>query len=345
LADSVDLTHAPVPTNDGERLLFRNIFPTLVSIDCEGTAHPELASAWYADVPGRRWIFTLADSSDAAGPRAADRIISDWQLRRSEVSALGVQSASVDSNGHLVVTMRDSLDSLPTLFADPVLSITREIPNRRPVNFIAKPHSDPRDLLDSGADLLVSRDPALVEYAGGKSGFTLFPLPWSRTYIMVQPAGSTSLPRTVAGDAVRADSRIAKPPFWWEQLAGACAGSTAASPSAVSNRVVYVRGDLIAQGLAERIVALTGSGETLRAAALEPLEFSQALESGGERAFIMAAPRQSLAGCRRFGGWPAGSRVEPLIDTRATAIVRRGSPGLRVDWDGTPRVLDKAGAR
>jgi hypothetical protein len=37
--------------------------------------------------------------------------------------------------------------------------------------------------------------------------------------------------------------------------------------------------------------------------------------------------------------------VEPLIDTRATAIVRRGSPGLRVDWDGTPRVLDKAEAR
>jgi hypothetical protein len=345
LADSVDLTHAPVPTNDAERLLFRNMFPMLVSLDCDGIVYPELASSWHADVAGRRWIFTLADSSDAAGARAADRIIGDWQLRGSEVSALGVQSASADSNGRLVVTMRDSLDSLPTLFADPALSITREVPNRRPVNSIAKLHSDPRDLLDSGADLLVSRDPALIEYAESKRDFTLFPLPWSRTYIMVQPAGSAPLPRTVARDAVRADARVAEPPFWWQQLAGACASSTAASPSAVSNRVVYVRGDLTAQGLAERIVALTGSGETLRTAALEPLEFSQALESGGERGFIVAAPRESQAGCRTFGGWPAGSRVEPLIDTRATAIVRRGSASLRVDWDGTPRVLDEAGAR
>ena len=321
------------------------MFSALVSLDCEGTAHPEIASAWHADLSGRRWIFTLADSSDARGPRAADRIIGDWQLRRSQVGALGVQSASADSNGHLVVTMRDSLDPLPTLFADPALSITRETPNRRPVNFIAKPHSDPRDLLDSGADLLVSRDPALIEYAANKSGFMLFPLPWSRTYIMVQPRGSAPLPRTVARDAVQADARIAEPPFWWEQLAGVCAGSTAVSSSAVSNRVVYVRGDLIAQGLAERIVALTESGETLRAAALEPPEFSQALGSGGERAFIVAAPRESLAGCRNFAGWPVGSRVEPLIDTRATAIVRRGSPSLQVDWDGTPRVLEKARAR
>lgn len=339
MTDSVDLTHAPVPTNDGERLLFRNMFPTLVSLDCEGTAHPELASAWHADESGRRWIFTLAGST------TANRIITDWQLRRSDVSALGVQSASVDFDGRLVVTKRDSLDSLPTLFADPALAITGEIRTGRPINFMAKPLSDPRDLLDSNADLLVSRDPALVEYAASKSGFTVFPLPWSRTYIMVQPPGSAPLPSTVARDAVRADARVAEPPFWWERAPAGCADSTAVPPSAVSNRVVYIRGDLIAQALAERILALTGSSDTLRTAGLERKEFSQTLRGGAERAFIVAAPREPLAGCRNFAGWPAGSRVEPLIDTRATAIVRRGSASLQMDWDGTPRVLDQTRAR
>jgi hypothetical protein len=34
----------------------------------------------------------------------------------------------------------------------------------------------------------------------------------------------------------------------------------------------------------------------------------------------------------------------PLIDTRASVILRRGSPDLTVDWDGTIRLVNPAGS-
>ena len=342
LTDSVDLAHAPIPSNDSEQLLFRQLFPRLVWVDCEGSVHPDLPFAWQADPARRTWAFTLADSSHPASlSDAAARIVSNWQLRQDEIRDLGVLSASVGADGRLMVSMRDPLDSVPRIFADPAFAITREIQDTGPLKFRAQPHSDPRDLLDGDADLLVTRDPALVEYAGSKSGFTASPLPWSRTYIMLEPAASAPLPRSVGGDAVRADARAAEPPFWWEVRPMVCDDSTALPSSAASTRVVYPRGDRIGQGLAERIVALTGSSAELRATALDPAEFDRALASGAERAYILAVPRQSIAPCRDSAGWPRGARLQALIDTRAYAIVRRGSASLRIEWDGTPKLMDE----
>ncbi len=105
-----------------------------------------------------------------------------------------------------------------------------------------------------------------------------------------------------------------------------------------ASRIVYSRGDAVARGLAERLVAVAGTGSSLRAAALEPAEFAAALRDRTERAYVLAAPRASLAPCHDASAWPAGTSVQPLIDTRASAIVRRGSPALTVDWDGTVRV-------
>jgi hypothetical protein len=47
-----------------------------------------------------------------------------------------------------------------------------------------------------------------------------------------------------------------------------------------------------------------------------------------------------LAPCRDSLDWPPGALVTPLIDVRARAIVRRGSPPLWVDWLGTVRIVD-----
>jgi hypothetical protein len=93
----------------------------------------------------------------------------------------------------------------------------------------------------------------------------------------------------------------------------------------------------VARGLAERIVALASG---LRTAALEPAEFAASVTNGLDRAYVMALPRQTLTPCRDSAGWPGGATIQPLIDTRAHAIVRRGSPPLTVDWDGTVRVLE-----
>jgi hypothetical protein len=214
------------------------------------------------------------------------------------------------------------------------------------VDFQFQPNADARDALDRGADLAVTRAPALVEYAKGLPEFVTFSLPWSRTYVLLQPAAAEPLVmagtgelRSVAQDAVRADARAAEPPFWWDEVA-ACPARVSPGSTPKSSRVVYTRGDEVARGLAERAVAVAGSGTGLRTEALEPAEFSALLRSGAERAYVVALPRQTLAPCREAVALPDGARIQPLIDTRAHAIVRKGTPPLTVEWDGTVRVVE-----
>src|SRR6185503_3455116 len=59
LTDPIDPRHAPIPTNDGERLVFRHLYETPLSFDCDGKATPELAEKWVKDDGGRRWTFRL----------------------------------------------------------------------------------------------------------------------------------------------------------------------------------------------------------------------------------------------------------------------------------------------
>ncbi len=261
----------------------------------------------------------------------------------------------------LIVTLSQPSDSALYLFADPALAVARApsglpantdllvVQSDRPppalIHFRIEPNSDPRDALDRGADLVVSRDPALVDYVAGRPEFAAFALPWSRTYVLLQPAtaapldlvGSMADRRSLARDAVNADARAAEPPFWWNEP-NTCPASGHSGSTPASSRVVYLRGDDVARGLAERIVALTGAGTGLRAAAVEPADLTTLLRNGSERAYVMALPRQSLAPCRESAALPGGARIQPLIDTRAHAIVRKGAPPLTVDWDGTVRV-------
>jgi hypothetical protein len=104
---------------------------------------------------------------------------------------------------------------------------------------------------------------------------------------------------------------------------------------------VYLQGDDVARALAERIVAVASADLNLRTAALEPSEFAASLTHGLDQAYIMALPRQTLSPCRDASPWPRGATVQPLIDTRAYAIVRKGTPPLTVDWDGTLRVVER----
>ncbi|HZA97433.1 MAG TPA: hypothetical protein VE399_01560, partial [Gemmatimonadales bacterium] len=209
------------------------------------------------------------------------------------------------------------------------------------------PLGDPRDALDRGADLIVTREPALLEYAAGRPEFTVHPLPWNRTYILVQPASAAPLTavateperQSLARDAVHAEARGAEPPFWW--IDSSCPALQTSAPPAptTTNRIVYVRGDEVARGLADRLVALAGSGEGLRAAGLDAAQLALALDEGSERAYVVSLPRHPLQPCRELAEFPAGARIRPLIDSRANAIVRKGAPPLTVDWDGTIRVV------
>jgi hypothetical protein len=361
VSDSIDFSHDPVPSNDSEQLLFPQYFETLVRLDCMGNPRPGLAKWWSADETGRVWTFVLPDGRFADGSlETAPRVVSNWREREATVRELGIESVAVLDSNRLVVTLSQRADSAPHLFANPALAVSRAPSRLAPdgdilvvqsdgpaptaIHFRVEPNSDLRDALDRGADLVVTRDPALVDYVAERAEFATFPLPWSRTYVMIQPAGVQLLDmvrvetqrRSLARDAVSADARAAEPPLWLNKLAS-CPASVASGPTATSSRIVYLRGDEVSRGLAERMVALAGSGTGLRAAALEPSEFARLLRTGSERAYVVALSSHALASCMS-ADWPDGARTQPLIETRAYAIVRRGAPSLTVDWDGTVRV-------
>jgi hypothetical protein len=351
LLDPVDRDHALAPANDSERLFYRMTLDTPLRLDCEGQARPGFAKSWDKDSTGQVWTLTLKDDArryDGSRMTAHDAAAA-WNERLPVEGAMALQSAVALDDRRISVALGRPQDSVPTLLADPAFSLAID-PTQRPsgVKFELEPSLDPRDALDRGAGLVVTRDPALVDYVAARPEFSAFPLPWSRTYVLVQPAAARPIDmvrgdaerRSLARDAVSADARAAEPPFWWNEVA-ACPSGLASGPIPGSSRVAYIRGDGVAQGLAERIVALAGSGTGLRAAALEPAEFARLLRTGADPAYVVALPRHTLAPCRDASLWPSGARLLPLIDTRAYAIVRKGAPPLTVDWDGTVRVVEQ----
>jgi hypothetical protein len=206
-------------------------------------------------------------------------------------------------------------------------------------------HGDLRDALDSGVDLLVTRDADLAEYASKKPDLQTFPLAWSRAYVLVQPPGADSLQgfeaadslrESLARDAVKAEARPAK------TAPSPCNSVAAPVRSDHLSRVVYQGNDVVARGLAERIVALNGNDPELRVEALPDSAFAASLRAGRERAYILALPLSLEGICSTGLPFPQQALVHPLIDTRARAIVRRGSPELTVEWDGTLRLAAPA---
>ena len=359
LTQPVELSHALKPTNDSERLVFRQMLETLVRVDCIGNVHPGLAESWQRDADGKGWTFTLRKGASFAGWPLTARHVSGMAVF-PEAKALGIDSAVYLDDRRVRIRLRNARDTLPRLFAEPALVVFTGLASdsgsikrfavsgadgRPTMDFQLVESGDPRDAIDRGIDLAVTRDPAIVEYVAGRPDLEAYPLPWSRTYILLEPSGpprltiaGDSVRRSLAQDAVRAEARAAEPPFWWDSLAACAAVPEGEGQPLTTSRIVYPRDDEVARGLADRLVALAGTGSSLRTAALDPPELAAALRDQTERAFVIAVPRESLAPCRDASDWPPGTSIQPLIDTRARAIVRRGSPPLTVDWDGTVRV-------
>jgi hypothetical protein len=356
LVDSVDPHRLTSPSNDSEWLLYGLTFDTPIRLDCRRRAGPGLAAAWSKDSSGRVWTLTLSD--DARGfdgsPLSAPEILRIWADRQTIEQSFVIQSARALDERRISIVLERPQDSVPQLLADPAFSVAidpAQCPAGLKIDLL--PQRDPRDALDAGADLLVSRDPALVEYASTRPGLVGLPLPWTRTYVLLEPAGAPEdlvrltspapTRQSMARDAVHADARAAEPPFWWNEPAS-CPAGREQSPVRRSSRVVYLGSDPVAGGLADRVVALAGPGAGLRTAALDADELTATLRSGAERAYILALPRNSLVPCRNAEDWPPGASIVPLVDTRATAIVRRGAPPLQVEWSGSLRVDQTSGS-
>jgi len=195
---------------------------------------------------------------------------------------------------------------------------------------------DARDLLDAGVDLLVTRDRALRDYAATLQNRAVVALPWDRTYVFVTAeGGGTRFDEGGLEQAVRADARRAEGRAWWGDLraCGIAAGPPSTPAATAQRRILYSRADPTARELAGRLAALTHAVAAGRA----PDDFAAALTAGKEWGYVLALPRVPADPCRAANDflpvWPA--TITGLVDTRPTAIVRRGVARWTVDLDGT----------
>lgn len=63
LLDSVRPRLAPVPRNRAERVVFAQLYETLVRVGCDGTPAPGLAAHWSCGADSTIWIFTLREEA------------------------------------------------------------------------------------------------------------------------------------------------------------------------------------------------------------------------------------------------------------------------------------------
>lgn len=358
LAEPVDPAHAPVPTNRAERLLFAQLYEPLVRLDCTGALRPALAESWQSDDGGASWVFTLrpdARFADGSPVTAAD-VVQSWRGRPE------IAGASALGDRRVAVTLLVPAPDGPAALARPEYAVAKLRPGAwplgtgpyqldgdarlatgaRPALLVRRAAgSDPRDLLDSGADLLVTDNPTALAYARQRSELTVVPLPWDRHYLLAVPAaGPETAPLSpgeqaaLARDAVRVEARPAERPSCDRPGSGQSAAGELAARSARA-RIVYPRGDSVARDLAARLVALGRTGPGGRAVGLGPPELDAALRAGRDAAVV--ALLGARGACLAPESWSRELVLLPLIDTRAAAVVRRGAAAPMVDADGTLR--------
>jgi len=223
------------------------------------------------------------------------------------------------------------------------------VDSERPARVIvirpADPRADPRDLIDRGAEVVITADAPALEYARQRGGLRLVPLTWAVTYILVVPPDAP-LPVTptpelraeLARDAVRAEARPAEP-------SGSDSEPRCRPRPPAAGRLEELavpEGDRTARALAERLVALAGSGTSgsKRVVEYAPAAFDSLLAAGRAAAYVVALPAfAARPGCEASPPLPEGSTVVPLIQTRATAVLRPGVPPFLMQGDGSIRFV------
>ena len=226
------------------------------------------------------------------------------------------------------------------------------------VTITPPPGADLRDVLEGRAartrrpDVVVTRDPLLIDFARRSGGYLVEPLAWNTTYVLAVPTYLLVVPTpdaaavpnaaerdAMARDAVIGDARGAVEPFPW-LTDGACARPATQRVSTSPLPVVaYSSGDPMARAIAERLVSLAGSrggtrwlppvlarpGATYRVAPLADDSIAHAIESGRAAAAVVAIARDPTTPCGTLGNVPVPRGAIPLVDARAHVVVRRGS--------------------
>jgi hypothetical protein len=405
LLEPVDAGHAPVPVNGTERLVFRQLYETPVRVDCAGNVRPALASRWHS-VGDTLWSFALRPGARFwdGTPVDAEVVAHAWRAQVPEV----VRSVRAVGGGAIEVTLATprSIEA----FGDPAWSVVKPIsvspwplgttpvwvrdwevngadsvlwalplPDAPPatptLRFGRTASTDPRDLIDSGADALLTRDAGVLRYADGRPAWRTVPLAWDRLYSILSPArlrhGVTAqlgadTRAALARDAVRADAQPygprAETADWWQTPD--CGVETPIDVSVADGdaaRVAFPAHDQVADDLAGRFVARADAelatlvGATVaphpRAAPLDAPAFRAQLAAGTALVFIAPLPLRPLDPCRAIADlvasapWLANATgtlihgaVVPLVETRGYLLLRNGI-AASLDADGGARLI------
>ncbi len=320
LFDEVHPGHAPVARNPSEQLLFAHLYETLFSIDCRGEVYSRLVQSWSSDDGGRRWTFELREGDrfwDGTRVTSGD-IARNWEraLSDSEGFPAGIDSMTVEGDRILHIYCNYACRNAPRMLASIDFAVSKRTPDfpwplgtgpyqmdmserwnegvsigkttigpsfgkEGPmIRFVDAFGRDRRDLLDGQVDVMITADPAVIEYAESRQDLITALLPWDRTYVLLSTSRVQELRRggTVgelpsdllddwARDVVRGDARTYESHVWWEDLR-ACrefpADVDQVPPLPIGaygisgqHRILYDDRDQIARGLTERIVALT----------------------------------------------------------------------------------------
>lgn len=195
-------------------------------------------------------------------------------------------------------------------------------------------------------DVVVSRDPDLLDFARRKAGYLAQSLPWSTTYVLVTAGLHTapSLPsdaerEAIARNAITADTRGAMGSFGW-LTEPACAYVLLNAPGAPLPIVAYLTGDAIARQVAERIVSLSAASSrpawlpivrsrtATTGPRVAPLPFDSiltALTTSRAAAAVIPIARDWTTTCGTRDNVSLPHGAIPLVDARDHIIIRRGS--------------------
>ncbi|MBK8167146.1 MAG: hypothetical protein IPK64_14495 [bacterium] len=133
--DSVRPRLAPVPRNRAERVVFAQLYETLVRVGCDGTASPGLAEHWSCGADSSIWVFTLREEAktwDGQRVTALD-VWRSWQENRAAPVDDGgspwnwfdprTGSVSVLDTRRLAVRLPEPQRRFPLLLAHPATAV------------------------------------------------------------------------------------------------------------------------------------------------------------------------------------------------------------------------------
>ncbi len=224
LFDGVEPEHAPWARSAGERILFRYLYETLITVDCLGDVQAGLAESWESGQGGRRWTFILREGArfwDGTAVTARD-VARSWRDTAVEPMArdAGIDSVAVSGDRVLQVYFAQPHQRGPRMLSAPAFAVARAsvyarwplgsgpyrvvtwrgfagrsartitadpaFGEKEPViRFLETSTYDARDLIEGVIDVMVTADLSVIEYAAGRPHLTTVALPWSRTYVLL----------------------------------------------------------------------------------------------------------------------------------------------------------------